>query len=69
MFSVLILEVIVCGMVTDESGLTSLTTVATMPVFLKRNSNDVGWVLVDPLNKEKVRCLFHFSVMVEIVWK
>jgi hypothetical protein len=44
---------------TDESGVTSLTTAATAPVILKRNSDDVGWeygVLVDPLNKEKVQC-------------
>jgi hypothetical protein len=47
-------------METDESGLTSLTAATTAPVILKRNSDDVGWkygVLVDPLNKEKVRCL------------
>jgi hypothetical protein len=47
-------------MATNESGVTSLTAAATEPVILKRNSDDVGWqygVLVDPLNKEKVRCL------------
>jgi hypothetical protein len=47
-------------MATDESGMPSLTATAAVPVILKRNSDDVGWeygVLVDPLNKENVRCL------------
>jgi hypothetical protein len=48
-------------MATDESGVTSLTVVATAAAMvLKRNSDNVGWeygVLVNPLNKEKVRCL------------
>jgi hypothetical protein len=49
-------------MTTDQSGVTSLTAAVTTyePVILKRNSDDVGWeygVLVDPLSKEKVRCL------------
>jgi hypothetical protein len=60
LFIVLILEAIVCRMATDKSGLASLTATAAVPVILKRNSDDVGWeygVLVDPLNKEKVRCL------------
>jgi hypothetical protein len=52
---------IVCRMAIDESGVTSLTTTVTaMPVVFKRNLDDVVWeygVLVDPLNKEKVRCL------------
>jgi hypothetical protein len=37
-----------------------LAAAPTDPVVLKRNSDDVGWeyeVLVDRLNKEKVRCL------------
>jgi hypothetical protein len=49
-------------MATDESGLTSLAATAAAPVILKRNSDDVGWeygVLVDTLNKEKVRCFDH----------
>jgi hypothetical protein len=47
-------------MATDQYGMTSLTGVAMEPMILKRNSDDVGWeygVLVDPQNKEKVRCL------------
>jgi hypothetical protein len=47
-------------MAPDQSGVTSLTGAAMEPVILKRNSDDVGWeydVLVDPQNKEKVRCL------------
>jgi hypothetical protein len=47
-------------MATGESGVTALTAAATDPVVLKRNSDDVGWeygVLVNPVNKEKVRCL------------
>ncbi|CAA0827671.1 hAT transposon superfamily protein [Striga hermonthica] len=47
-----------------EATATEATTTeatATNSVVLKRNSDDVGWkygALVDPLNKEKVRCLF-----------
>ncbi|CAA0819867.1 hAT transposon superfamily protein [Striga hermonthica] len=40
---------------------TAIEATTTNSVVLKRNSDDVGWkygVLVDPLNKEKVRCLF-----------
>ncbi|KAK3122984.1 hypothetical protein QOZ80_8AG0621510 [Eleusine coracana subsp. coracana] len=47
-------------MATNETGVT--TEEATTGVVLKRNSDDVGWkygVLVDPLNKEKVRCKFY----------
>jgi hypothetical protein len=47
-------------MATNESGVTSLIAAATEPIILKRNSDDVGWqygVLVDSLNKEKVKCL------------
>jgi hypothetical protein len=50
----------ICRMATVESGVTALTAAAIDPVVLKRNSDDVGWeygVLVDSLNKEKVRCL------------
>jgi hypothetical protein len=45
-------------MATGESGVTSLTAAAMELVVLKQNSDDVGWeygVLVDPVNKEKVR--------------
>jgi hypothetical protein len=50
----------ICRMATGESRMTSLTASPTDLVVLKRNSDDVGWeygVLVDPLDKEKVRCL------------
>lgn len=55
-----------CRMATGESGMTAeagAAAAATDPgvLILKRNSDDVGWkygVLIDPLNKEKVRCLF-----------
>jgi hypothetical protein len=59
-FCALLMTVFVCRMATDETGVTSLIGVATDPVVLKRNSDDVGWeygVLVDPQNKEKVWCL------------
>jgi hypothetical protein len=53
-------------MATGESGMTTLTAATTDPVVLKRNSDDIGWeygVLVNPVNKEKVRCLLcdHYS--------
>jgi hypothetical protein len=59
----------ICRMATGESGVTTLTAAATDPVVLKRNSDDVGWeygVLVNPVNKEKVRCLLcgHCSSLV-----
>jgi hypothetical protein len=50
----------ICRMATGQSGVTVLTVAATDPVVLKRNLDDVGWeygILVDPLNKEKARCL------------
>jgi hypothetical protein len=49
----------ICRMATGESGVAPLTTAATDPMVLKRNSDDVGWeygVLVDPLDKEQVWC-------------